>query len=139
MAETYEIFRRLAEHPTLALYGTTSISGNIKASGYQLTTRVGQLVIRSLIRPQDIAAPDEVVRVEPRQRLLQMAEAIMESFAEPLDLTVFTDERKAKLEEILTAKGGIEVVEKVQKPVEADALLAALERSLEATTKKKAA
>lgn len=137
MAETYEIFRRLAEHPTLALYGTSRIAGNIRTAPYLLTTRNGQLLLQSLIRPQDIAAGDELAEVDPNPKMLKMATDLMEALADPLDLTVFTDERKAKLAEIMAAKGPAEAVEMA--PVEENDLLAALERSLVASKGKKAA
>lgn len=138
MAETYDIFRQLAEHPTLALYGTSRISGNIKTAPYLLTTRHGQLVLQSLIRPQDIAPGDELPAVDPNPKMLKMATDLMEALADPLDLTVFTDDRKAKLEQIMAAKG--ESIEEIEAaPIEENALLAALERSLLASKGKKAA
>ena len=68
-----------------------------------------------------------------------MATELMETMLAPLDIGVFDDTRKSKLDTILASKAGTEVAPAEAPPVEVDDLVASLEKALQAAARKKAA
>jgi hypothetical protein len=139
LAGQYNIFRVMASHPELALYGMAKIGGNIATSGYTLDLWGDQLILQSLVRPQDLAERDELPSVPTSGKLASMATELMETMLAPLDIGVFDDTRKSKLDTILASKAGTEVAPAEAPPVEVDDLVASLEKALQAAARKKAA
>jgi len=141
LASTYSIFQAMAEHPTLALYGMAKINGNISTAAYELTVQGDQMILASLITPQDLAEPDEMPVGHPDHKLVGMATQLLEALAEPLDQEVFLNVRRAKLNALLASKEGAESVqvEAAKEPVAADSLLGALEAALRGARARKVA
>lgn len=132
LARQYDVFRAMASHPTLCLYGVAKVNGNVATQGYRLDVWEGQLLLQSLVRPQDLAELDEMPSGAADPKLLSMAAELMETMADAVDIEVFSDERRQTLAKILAAKSG-EIIE--PKAVEADDLILNLERALQLARK----
>ena len=139
LTEQYKIFAAMAQHPTRVLYGVGRISGGANTGGFMLTLWRGQLTLQSLVRPQDLADPDETPEPLDSPKMVGMIDQLVERSSAPVDTEMFTDQRKAALEAIMAAKASGEEMPVELPEVEVDDLMTSLEKALQASLDKVAA
>lgn len=126
----YAILREMARHPDLALMGVMKLNGQMSPTPYALQVWGDQVVLQSLIRPQDLAERDEI-DATPDERLVGMAMELMQTNNKAFDASALADERISRLATVLATKGGTQPTEATVVPMKKDDLFAALAASLD--------
>lgn len=125
----YVLLRALASNPDVGLYGVCKLNGRVAPTPYRLTVWRDQLVIQSLIRPADVAEGEEI-EGDVDEALLDMGNDLIKKLSKPFDPELLTDERVAKLAEIVQTQTG-EVTPLPIKSKPASDLMAQLAAALE--------
>ncbi len=110
-----------------------------------LRAREGTLCVQTMLWPDEVRdastfAPTEDVDV--REQEVAMAESYIDTLTEDFDAAAFTDDYRAALEELVTAKAGGRVIEAAEEPQAQGTvvdLMAALRASVEAAKQKRSA
>jgi DNA end-binding protein Ku len=107
-----------------------------------LRVRDGVVVLETMIWPDEVREPDFAFlkdEIEPRAQEKQMARSLVESMSADFDPSLYTDDYRAALQEVIDAKvAGREVVEPEEAAAGADNvvdLMSALRASVEAARK----
>lgn len=132
----YGLLKRLVETGEFVAHGELVLRS--KARPYLLEVWQGQLVAQSFMRPDDLAATDEVDEVVPTDKELAIAGKLLAKVAgafDPEDYRNVERERMAALDAAKAADPGATVTQMPAAPAKRntdDDLLALLEASLEA-------
>jgi non-homologous end joining protein Ku len=112
------------------LLGVLKLNGRVAPTPYKLEVWEGQLILQSLVRPQDLAERDDLPEGVD-EKYVAMASQLIEQMVEPFDPELLADERVQRLAEVLAEKEGDVVAIAPKKSAgSADDLMAALEASL---------
>ena len=125
----YNVLGHAAGSTKYGLYGLLRLKEDDTPQAYRLDVWNGQIVLQSLIRPQDLAEVDQEVGDPGKFR--EMTDAVLESMNGPFNADALADGRRAKLDEIIAGKDVLAAVPTIVKTEEGD-LLATLEASLAA-------
>lgn len=128
-ADRYALLVDLVSDPATAIYGLCKLNGRSTMTPYRLLKWKGQLVMQSLIRPEDLGEIDEAVPgCDPK--FLEMGKALLEASRAPFDPESLKDARVDRIEQVVSGKQGVAVLVPAAAP--ADDLMSLLEASLKA-------
>jgi non-homologous end joining protein Ku len=131
-AKNYALMLGLAGDPETALYGVVKL-GASSPKPYRLKVWEGQLIVQSLIRPENVAERDEIDVVEPEAKLVSMAQALVEAVKEPFNAALLADTRLERLEKLMANLPACAPVEEAAAE-DPDDLMALLEAALDAAS-----
>lgn len=129
-ADHYALLAKLVADGTAAFYGTARLNGKCNNTPFRLEVWGDQLVLQSLLRPEDLAQRDEVPAACP-DKALSMGRLLVEHLIEDFDAETLVDARITKLADLMATKSGEAPVELVRTPEIPDDLIAALEAALQ--------
>lgn len=101
--EQYALFLALVSDPEVAYYGEVKLNNRVTPMPFRLGVWQGQLVITSLVRPEALAAVDEI-EAECSPELIALGQQYTQSVMAPFNADIFVDARKVRLEAILATK-----------------------------------
>jgi non-homologous end joining protein Ku len=128
----YGILLGFASNPEVALIGELNLRGVVKL--YRLVVHRGQLLLHELIRPDELAATDDIDLADVSEAEVERARSLAAGMVEDFDPAAYRNLTVERIAELVASKAG----DATPTPTEAKApvaevadILSLLERSIE--------